>query len=154
MNQEILKSKYDYNPVTGEFKNIKTGNVVGAKAKGRNTYYKSIYINGKSYRAHRLAWLYIYGEWPSVVDHINMNGEDNRIDNLRSVSIIDNARNRRLNKNNKSGITGVSWQKSINRWVAKIDLPDKRIFIGSFSDFFEACCARKSKDVFYGFDCN
>ena len=84
-----LRSILHYNPLTGVFTRIRSahphrvGVVVGSVSHG----YILIGLLGKRYRAHRLAWLYVYGTWPKHdIDHINRNRSDNRICNLRDVT--------------------------------------------------------------------
>jgi hypothetical protein len=78
-----------------------------------------IQINGKTYQAHRLAFLYMTGKFPpDEVDHINHEPSDNRFVNLRQVTRLENLRNQSLSKNNKSGFTGVSWYGRYSKWVA------------------------------------
>src|ERR1700723_1528017 len=80
--------------------------------------YRRIHLFGKSYLAHRLAWLYVHGEWPILcIDHVNGVADDNRIANLRQATNGQNRANSRCNKNNQSGLKGVSrrgdkWQSS------------------------------------------
>lgn len=97
--------------------------------------------------AHRVAWKWHYGTDPEFIDHINGDGFDNRIDNLRSVSKKINSRNRRLNKNNKSGITGVFWVEHVGRW--QVTVASK--VIGRFETFEEAVSARKIAETGLGF---
>jgi len=117
--------------------------------------YLSIGIQGRLYWAHRLAWLFVYGEFPeNYIDHINHDGFDNRISNLRSVTCIENQQNRLLNKNNTSGVVGVFWSNLYNKWKAQIYVNGKQIYLGIYYNFFEAVCARKSAQNKYGFHPN
>lgn len=115
---------------------------------------KGYFVVGK-YLAHRLSWFLYYGEWPKgQIDHINQNKRDNRICNLRDVSNKDNHRNMPIQKNNKSGIVGVHYAKNKCKWVAYIKVDGKRIHIGSYGNLFDASCARRSKEVYFGFHAN
>ena len=58
--------------------------------------YVVLKINDKTYRAHRIIWAMVYGEWPDIIDHIDGNPTNNRLSNLRNVTSKDNARNRKV----------------------------------------------------------
>lgn len=100
MTQEELHQLLEYNPETGEFfwkscvsKRIKVGQKAGSICKIHG--YELIGIKNKQYRAHRLAWLYVYGKWPNPeIDHINRVKTDNRIANLREADRSMNNLNR------------------------------------------------------------
>jgi hypothetical protein len=139
VTQARLKEALNYDPETGVFtrNGCKVGSDDGAG-------YLQASVGNCSYRLHRLAWLYVHGEWPNgVIDHINGDRSDNRIANLRDVSQRANTLNVPLRKTNKSGISGVWWHARIKRWRVSID---GKNHLGHFSDFFEACCARKSAE--------
>ena len=124
ITQKELKELLHYDPGTGVFvwKNIitanqkKNGDVAGGyDDKG----YIKIRINYKHYLAHRLAWLYVYGEWPSKhLDHINRNPSDNRISNLREATHLENNKNASKRKDNTSGYKGVNWHARNKKWIA------------------------------------
>jgi len=116
--------------------------------------YLQIQIDGTRYQAHRLAFLYVLGYMPIEVDHINQIKTDNRWINLRSATRTVNNRNRRLGKNNKTGIYGVRWRSDSNKWRSIITANNKAISLGSHTCFFEACCARKSAENKYGYHVN
>lgn len=143
ITQKYLKSVLGYNPKTGIFiwkkcagekRDVKRylGNIAGGKDNlGRLT----VTLKGRGYRLHRLAWLYVYGKWPSNhIDHINMNQSDNRICNLRDVSRSQNQCNRCVQSNNTSGYKGVSFSKLHKRWESYIKINRKRKFLGLFND--------------------
>ena len=98
ITQEKLKEVLDYNNELGTFtwkvskaNRIKVGSVAGCK---NNLGYILIRIDGKIYLAHRLAWLYTYGNFPlNCIDHINQVKDDNRICNLRDVTVSENMQN-------------------------------------------------------------
>ena len=105
--------------------------------------YKTVRINKRSYKLHRLAWLYTYGVWPSGdIDHINGNRSDNRIANLRDVSRQVNLQNQRSSHRNKStGIMGVYPDRRGNRFTATISVDNKTLYLGAFGTAAEAQAA-------------
>jgi len=157
--QASLKEILSYDVTSGLFfwlKNmtslVRAGDLAGHSPEDG---YITIMIKKKPYKAHRLAWLYVYGEWPNgEIDHINHVRNDNRLDNLRGVSSLANSRNVSKFKNNTSGLCGVSWSKCSSKWHPQIMVEGKRIHLGFFLCFFEAACARKSAENKYGFHVN
>lgn len=112
-------------------------------------------VAGRYLLAHRVIWAMIYGEWPSQpIDHINGNPADNRISNLRSVSLSENQRNRRISKNNQSGVCGVSWRPTRKKWGAVIRAGGKQIHLGSFDLKADAIAARKAAEIEHGYHQN
>ena len=147
---ERIKELLNYFPETGvfEWKTI-TSNCVkaGSKAGGPNTKgYFSISIEGRAYKSHRLAWLYVYGEDPGgyEIDHIDLDKANNRISNLRPATRKQNNENIAIPKNNTSGVRGVSYNKQNETWSAYIYHNKKRIHLGSFQDVVAASFARRS----------
>lgn len=116
----FLRDNLRYDRATGNFfwlsdranGKVKAGSLAGSKTlKG----YRQIRIHGKWYKCHRLVWLIETGDWPGdQIDHINRDGLDNRIENLREVSNYQNCTNRR--KKSKSGFTGVYYDKKNKKW--------------------------------------
>jgi hypothetical protein len=91
------------------------------------------------FRGHLIAWKMYYGNDPKgYIDHINRDKSDNRIENLRDVSHLENMRNKSDYSNNKSGLRGVSWKKSHSQWVSQIKHKGKTIYIGLFDNKHEA----------------
>ena len=115
--------------------------------------YRNVRVNGTLYRSHRVAWLLYYGEWPSgIIDHRNTTKADNRIDNLRDVTQLENQTNRSgPNKNNTSGFLGVRWYKAGSKWQAYIRTMGKRIHLGYFDDKDDAIAARRDAEIEFGF---
>jgi len=96
--------------------------------------YIIIKIDGKCYRAHRLAFLVAHGHLPKELDHINGDPSDNRIANLREATRRENKRNSGKYSNNKSGFKGVCWHKSRGKWRADAqDANGKQIHLGLFT---------------------
>ena len=159
MTQKELKEILSYSRKSGVFiwkvpkaKRIKINDVAGCKNKKG---YITIRIDRKIYFAHRLAWLYVYGEMPTEhIDHINHIKDDNRILNLRAVTCGENNKNVPMQKNNTSGAMGVNWHKMTKRWQAFIAIDGKQKHLGLFANFSDAVDARKNAEVLYGFHKN
>lgn len=94
--------------------------------------YVTIRVDGRRYYAHRLAWLWSYGEWPDEIDHINGVTHDNRLENLRSVSRVRNMQNIRHQRNLHG--TGVVFHKKSGTFHATIKINTKAISLGYFKD--------------------
>lgn len=109
---------------------------------------------GRCYTAHRVIWAMVTGEWPDVIDHINGNPADNRFENLRSVRQVDNCGNQRRYSTNKSGVTGVLWDKQHGRWNAQLRRNGVKVFLGRFDTIEEAAAARRAGEVGLGFHAN
>jgi hypothetical protein len=160
ITQERLKEVLYYNPQTGSFKWAKTrrGVRVGQDA-GRISRlgYHQISIDRRSYLAHRLAWLYMEGFFPTniEIDHIDQNPSNNKWNNLRLVSRSCNARNCGNGKRNKSGVKGVVWDKSRQKWEAKIGANGRSNGLGRYTSFDNAVCARLAAEQCLGWHgCN
>lgn len=137
LDQKMLKEVLKYDPKTGIFTWLvnrgcqKRGNIAGNENEG----YILIRIFGFLYRAHRLAFLYMNGEFPKLhIDHINRNGCDNRWKNLREVTQRKNT----LNKKNNNKYPGAFYRKRTKKWEAQIRINTKSIFLGSYETPEEA----------------
>jgi hypothetical protein len=92
-------------------------------------------IDGRFYYNHRVVWAMTYGSWPDKqIDHINGVGSDNRISNLRLASDMQNNHNRGINKNNKTGFRGVSFDSKRGAYQAQITVAGKHKYLGHFKD--------------------
>lgn len=154
-----LKELLNYDPETGIFVwKINKANIFAGTVAGRNRPdgYIVITIDKKKYYAHRLAFLYMEGYIPeNMVDHIDRNPSNNKWDNLREVRMTCNAHNCNLSKRNKSGINGVRWKNSRNKWIADIRANDKNIYLGYFNTKLDAAKARWEAEKKYGYTtCN
>ena len=108
-------------------------------------------VFSKPVKAHRAIWCMVHGHWPKIVDHIDGNPENNRIENLRNVSYAESAKNLGTRTDNKSGVVGVSWVSSRKKWLADIRADGKTICLGRYSLFDDAVAARAAANLKYGF---
>ena len=156
---EELKEHLDYNPDTGiiTWKKpthfcVKVGEEAGClNAQTETVVYRWIQFNHIRYKAHRLACYMYYGIDPleKEIDHIDGNGLNNKINNLRLATHSENARNRSMAKKNTSGITGVHWNKKRKKWEAYIKVGYKQKFLGYFLNKEDAIQARKEAEKKY-----
>lgn len=140
---EKINKHLSYNPTTGLFTWLIGRPGIGAgKQAGRVRLdgYVDIKFEYIAYLAHRLAWLFYYGEDPKekYIDHINLVKDDNRIINLRTATSTENSYNKAGVVKSISGIKGVHWNKRINKWDVKITHDGKNEFFGSYSCIKEA----------------
>lgn len=139
---EFVSEKLDYDPISGKFywkESVGRYNRIpkGSLAGGLNSEgYRYIRLGGKFYRACRLAWLLVYGEWPKEedqIDHKNGDCSDDSIENLRISSQSQNQANKKRPRNNTTGYKGVSYRKECQRpYKAQIGFNKKKIVIGYF----------------------
>lgn len=162
---ERAKEALDYDPETGILtwrvtlnQHAREGTSAGSKRnydKNGDLQYVCVGLDGKKYTAHRLAWLINYGRWPvGDIDHINGDGLDNRLANLREVPRFQNLRNASRQRNNTSGVTGVYWETQSKQWHAQIKSHGKVKFLGRFNTLDEATAARKKAEAEFGFHPN
>lgn len=139
-------NNFDYNQLKASFLyDAKTGVLTRTRtqkpAKSLDVYgYIQVGYLGKIYKAHRLIWAIVYGTFPEgVIDHINGNRSDNRLDNLRIVTRQQNSHNQKNpHKTNKSKHLGVCWNKRSSKWQAGISVNNKTIYLGVFETVEQA----------------
>lgn len=129
---DFLKSHLKYDRDTGVFTWADTGKVAGSLRNGYTVINIETFAPAK--RAHRLAWLYVYGKWPTGdIDHINGERSDNRIENLRDVTRAINIQNRRkASAGSKSGLLGVVARTRGKPWGASIRVDGKNKYLGTW----------------------
>lgn len=137
LSVEVLRTWIQYDLSTGIFIRLKdahkykAGEVAGH---AHNRGYVAIGVAGRVFLAHRLAWFYIYGAWPSVhLDHIDGDKTNNRLSNLREVNNSLNRQNVRTAQcNSRSKLLGASWHKGRKKWVAQISYAGTNKYLGYF----------------------
>ena len=159
INVERVRELLEYRPDVGGsclvWKVDRGSNKVKGLRAGTMHYrngYLSIGIDGVIYLAHRLVWAIMHGEDPKhIIDHINRDKLDNRIDNLRLCTNhqFDNKQNMDKYANNKSGVKGVSWFKPSGKWAAHIRVNKILIFLGYHSTIEAAAEARREAELKY-----
>lgn len=146
ITQAELKELLHYDPATGIF--IYATRRVGRGAFGavagavKKSGYTEIVLNGKNYQAHRLAWMYMYGEFPPAqIDHIDQRKGNNSIFNLRPATRSENLQNVGRRRDNHSGHKGVSWHTKTGKWQARIRINNVRLYLGVFTELADAAAA-------------
>ena len=167
MNQQLIKTLFHYTPETGDlvwrdrdvsfFKSKHSCDSWNTRYAGKKVKtldgkgYLCTTVLGKRYTAHRLIWLYIHGEWPNVIDHINGVKTDNRLSNIRNVNSQVNHMNMRKSSKNTSGVTGVYLNKKKGLWCAQMKFNGKTYHLGSSKNKDEAIKMRKDEEKRLGF---
>lgn len=145
---EELREMLTYDPATGVFvwrvdrPQRRVGDIAGSCTLSSQGY-RLISVKGTVYRAHRLAWLYVYGAFPtSDLDHIDGDRDNNRIANLRLATKTENSRNRRVAPDNATGFKGVTRATGCkSRFQAHIGIERRLKYLGSFGSAEEAHAA-------------
>ncbi len=167
LTQAELKAALDYDPETGGFvwkwregtwKGVNkryAGKPAGHVNRVNKNRYIQIGLNGVSYYAHRLAWLYMTGELPEAeVDHIDGDGRNNRIGNLRSVTIRENTVNMPLRSDSTTGATGVCWDKMYQKYLVRVSHNGKPVHGGHFVAFEDAVARAQAMRREFGYHPN
>lgn len=155
IEQACLKDRLHYDPHTGIFRwrfsaarRIKPWDIAGCHD-GKK--YIVIKFFGRLHGAHRLAWLYMTGEWPkNEVDHIDGIPDNNSFANLREATHKQNLENVKLSARNTSGYRGVTWCKYNKKWAAQVKHNGKKLKLGYFKDIEKAAevAAAKRKELY------
>lgn len=157
LTQSRLKKLVHYNLETGVFTWLKRENSqwngkwakkrAGWIRNGKSGIYRQISVDDKKYYEHRLAWLYVTGNWPVEIDHINGDKVDNKFCNLREAHGSQNHYNKTMS-NNTSGYKGVFFCNQKKKWLARIQANKKQIHLGTFKtpeDAHSAYCIAADK---------
>lgn len=149
LTQGQLKSLLRYDVNSGDFTWINSGKgrrigvPVGSK-KSKEGYIR-IALLGKRYQAHRLVWLYVFGNFPEEeLDHKNGNRSDNRLENLRECLAAEQPQNQKVLSTNTSGHPNVYWYRPYSKWLVQIWDRRRPRFFGYYEDFTDACVVAKA----------
>jgi len=142
ITKKIVKELLDYQDgnlirKTKSSNSINIGDIAGHVS---STGYAIVSILNKQYLAHRLIYLMHHGFLPEYIDHIDGDSLNNKIENLRECTVIQNTQNAKLSKANTSGIKGVHWFKRTGKWQVGISVNRKQIHLGYFNSIFNAAC--------------
>lgn len=172
---DYLKTIFSYNKETGDliwlerpenhFKNKQAytrfvnnyqGKIAGryCQGTGNKQTYKRVSVDGREFFVHRIIWAITYDEWPECIDHINGDGLDNSLNNLRNVSVKENNQNAPIRSDNTSGHVGVSYDQRSQKWIAQIGCNGKTRTIGKFKNKQDAVNARKMAEKIGGYHQN
>ena len=152
--RDELMSALHYDADTGLFtwkeprkNHVDKGDIAGTP---NSNGYINIGFMGKVIRAHRLAWMFVYGAWPNnTIDHKNGNRADNRIANLRECTHGENMMNTGSYKNNTSGFKGVYLRGNGKKWRACISVNGKQISLGNYQKISQASSAYRLAEYLY-----
>ena len=137
-----LRERLLYNPDTGEWTWLKSrrDGYAGKPAGWRDSYgYRRIKIDGQTYIASRLAFLYMTDEWPNEeMDHIDQDPTNDAWENLREATRSENNQNRSQRCDNITGSIGVIWNKAREKWQVHVN----KIHFGLYDSFEEATAVR------------
>lgn len=173
---ELLRKLLRYEPETGKlfwrdrtpdmFEERKICNVIRCRRwnlryAGKEAFAVTVhgYAKGSIFKqqifSHRAIWAMTYNHWPTgQIDHIDGNRKNNRIDNLRDVTCLENRKNAAMRCNNSSGFNGVNFDESRGKWLARVQINGKQKNLGRFNNFDDAVSARKAADTKFGFHAN
>lgn len=148
-----VRELFSYDPLTGIFIRLKSPRMTrwaGKRAGSINSDgYRVIRVGGRDYYAHRLAWFYVTGHWPRLLDHIDGDTDHNAFANLREATKSSNGANRGKQINNTTGFKGV--RKRYHRWIAQIHTGGKNTYLGSFpSKELAAAAYAKAASIEFG----
>ena len=137
ITKERLHELFIYNPEAGTF--TRKTNHYKAKAGAVAGYtcprgYVQISVDGIGYRAHRLAFLYMEGRLPKLIDHVDRNKSNNRWKNLRETAHIFNSMNQGCKGRSTTGVRNVRFNPLRSTYEVRLRAMGLNIFIGSYGD--------------------
>lgn len=159
LTYELVREIFHYEPASGVLSwkehrsnRVRMGAAAGSIQGSGGKKYLGVMLGKKNRKVHRIIYLWMTGALPlNEIDHIDGNGLNNAWSNLRHATHIENARNQRQRITNTSGCMGVTWNKATNKWRAQIMINGTNKYLGTYSDFYIACAARKAAESLLGF---
>ena len=128
-------------------------NYVAGSSKGTRDGYRLVHVKGKIYKEHRIIMMLCFGHIPenAEIDHINHVRNDNRLVNLRFATQGENLKNQSVSSKSTTGVTGVYFSKSRNKFIAQIKVNRQVHYLGCYDTLEEAAAARLEAEKLYGF---
>jgi hypothetical protein len=121
------------------------------KVGSTNDRYVCAQVNNERYGVHQLVFLMHHGYMPQHVDHIDGNGFNNKIENLRASTPMQNQMNSKLRKSNTSGVKGVNWHTASNKWIVRMRCNGDRMYLGAYEDLELAeLVANEARNKYHG----
>ena len=153
LNKQMLNELFEYRDGEIYYKVSRSRNKAGSKAgtyrKHDNAY--QVIIGGKHYLVHRVVFMLHHGYMPEMVDHIDGNRANNKIENLRQADVNQNAQNAVKRKDNTSGVKGVNWSKVDKCWRVRVQCKNKRIDFGGYQDLeFADLVSQMAREKYHG----
>ena len=153
ITKDYLHQLFEYK--NGElFRKITTNNRAKQGARAGSAFrqgYEFIGINNKVYLKHRLIFMMFHGYLPKKIDHIDGNPSNNKIENLRKVTQVQNLQNSKLSKNNTSGCKNVYWNKAAKKWQVYCRIGEKLRYFGVYDDLELAdLVAQEARNKYHG----
>lgn len=153
MNQEEAREAFEYRDGHLYRKKAAGGYMAGSRVgwvtECNGSLYRKMNFKGKTTYVHRVIFLIEHGYLPDVIDHANRGTLDNRIENLRAATQVQNMGNTKLSAANTSGRKGVTYRKDTGKWAAQIMFEGKHISLGSHADIEDAAKAYEVASVMY-----
>jgi hypothetical protein len=140
ITQQRLKELFEYDPEEGRFRNrFSRGRAREADEAGSPSGhgYRKVAVDYERYYEHHLAWLYVYGEWPSEIDHRDGDRSNNKIANLRMATRTENCFNAKR-ETGESGLRGAYREARYPKWYSKIQIGGRVTRLGTFDTAEEA----------------
>lgn len=156
--QSLLTHLFSYDAESGRlfWKNPRSrtqrpGDEAGCEYQNGTKRYRIVNISKKLYLTHRIIWVMRYGRLgdDQIIDHVDQDGLNNRLPNLRIADKRLNSINAKMHSNNTSGCKGVTFDAAKRKWMAQMVVRGKRLHLGRFADINDAIAARRAAEAKY-----